>query len=540
MLSIDGLSLTIEDVAAVARPAHGRSVEVRLSEEARAKLADVRTFMTANWMTDDAPLIYSFNTGAGPFRDRRVLVSDMAEAQRRGILSHATGMGDPFAEDTTRAMMLLRANSIAANYSGARPEVIDLILKFLNAGLHPVVPQQGSVGASGDLAPLAHMTAAILGYQGSEIVYRGRRMPAAEAIGLAGFDPAFPLQPKDSSSLMNGSTTSLAVIALAVHDMARLLKTADIALALTMEALRAEKAAFDARLHRARPHVGQATVARNILKIVGDSSRCSQDARSVVFPDEARSPGAPAPQRVQDVYSVRCAPQVHGPAREALAYARGIVDVELNSSTDNPLVIAEAEGYVALSGGHFHGQYLAQAADLLGIALADLGAISERRMARLIDPAMSFGLPRNLVSGKPGLNTGYATVECAMTALVMENRHLATPGSVDTIPGKGNVEDHVSNSTWATRKLAQILRNAEQVVACELLLSAQALSLVEGIADGYPIGSGSAAAMAAIREVIPACLDGDRLFALEMRQALDLVRSGRILDAVESVTGPLE
>ena len=497
--------------------------------------------MAAHWMTDDAPLIYSFNTGSGPFRDRRILVEDMAEAQKLGILSHATGMGEPFSEEATRAMMLLRVNSIASNYSGARAEVIDRILDFLNAGLLPVIPQQGSVGASGDLAPLAHMSAAILGYEGAEIIFEGRRLPAHEAIAAAEFTTDFPLAPKDASAMMNGSTTSLALMALAVHDAANLMKLADIALAMTLEALRGEKAAFDPRIHAARPHAGQAKVARNVLRVLGTSARCSEAARQVQFPDEARDPGTPPPPRIQDVYSLRCAPQVHGPARQAIDYATGIVEVEINSATDNPLIFPdEAEGFIALSGGHFHGQYIAQAADLVGIALTDVSSICERRLARLIDPGMSFGLPRNLLRGKPGLNTGYSTVQCAMSALVMENRHLATPGSVDSIPGKGNVEDHISNSTWCARKLGMIVRNAQQVVAGELLMAAQALSLVEDLASDHPVGAGTAAALAAIRDVIPAALDGDRFYSLEMKQALDLVQSGQVLSAVEAAIGELE
>ena len=244
---------------------------------------------------------------------------------------------------------------------------------------------------------------------------------------------------------------------------------------------------------------------------------------------------------MQDVYSLRCAPQVHGPAVEAIEYAERILATEINAATDNPLIFADgAGGYVSISGGHFHGQYMAQALDFLGIAVADLGAIAERRLARLIDPAMSYGLPRNLLAGKRGLNTGYATVQCSMSALVMENRSLATPGSVDSIPGKGNAEDHVSNSTWCGRKARVIVENAEQIVAGELLMAAQALTLVEPIAGDFPVGKGTRAALDAIRAAIPPALEGDRWYATEMRQALELVRSGAVVDAVEAAVGALE
>ena len=261
---------------------------------------------------------------------------------------------------------------------------------------------------------------------------------------------------------------------------------------LSLEAMRGELAAFDPRVHKARPHPGQARVARNLLRILEGTKRCSQAARDVVFPDEPRQPGQPASPRVQDVYSLRCTPQVHGPAVEAVEYVERIVGTEINSATDNPLIFDDGKGgYVSISGGHFHGQYMAQAMDFLAIAMADLGSISERRLARLIDPTMSYGLPRNLLAGKRGLNTGFATVQCSMSALVMENRGLATPGSVDSIPGKSNAEDHVSNSTWCGRKARTIVENVEQIVAGELLMAAQALTLVEPIAKDYPLGKGS-------------------------------------------------
>jgi histidine ammonia-lyase len=375
----------------------------------------------------------------------------------------------------------------------------------------------------------------------AEMVYQGRRMPAREAIALAGFEPDFDLGAKDASALINGSTVSLAVGVLAMHDARRIVKTANISLALSLEAMRCELAAFDPRVHAARPHPGQAAVARNVLKLIGDSRRCSEDARLTVYPDENRQPGKPPAPRVQDVYSLRCSPQVHGPVMQALGYVEGVMDTEINSATDNPLIFDDgADGYVSISGGHFHGQYVAQAMDLLALSMTDLGSICERRLARLVDPTLSYGLPRNLLAGKRGLNTGFATVQCSMSALVMENRTLSMPGSVDSIPGKSNAEDHVSNSTWCARKARTVVENVEMIVAGELLMASQALSLVEPIAGDNPIGSGSRAALDAIRAVIPPALDGDRWYATEMNQALALVRSGAVLQAVETAVGPLE
>lgn len=541
-VQLDGATLSIDAAVRVARPDRaGAFAAAELAPEARARIAATRDYIDRTWMHDDAPLMYAFNTGVGLFKDQRVLIDDMAAYQTKTVYAHATGVGEPFSEDVTRAMMLLRANAFASNYSGPRVELVERLLAFLNAGLHPVIPQKGSVGASGDLAPLAHLAGAVCGFAEAEMIYQGRRMPAREAIQAAGFAPEITLGAKDASALINGSTASLALGALAAHDARRLLKTVDIALCLSLEAMRGELAAFDPRVHRARPHPGQAKVARNVLRILDATARCSQAARDVIFPDEPRAPGTPAAPRVQDVYSLRCAPQVHGPAVEAVEYVERIIGTEMNSATDNPLIFDDgAGGYVSISGGHFHGQYVAQAMDLLAIAMADLASISERRLARLIDPTMSYGLPRNLLAGKRGLNTGFATVQCSMSALVMENRTLAMPGSVDSIPGKSNAEDHVSNSTWCGRKARTIVENAEQVVAGELLMAAQALSLVAPLTADFPLGRGTQAALDAIRAVIPPAIDGDRWYAAEMAQALDLVRSGDVVAAVEAVTGPLE
>ncbi|GEO15445.1 HAL/PAL/TAL family ammonia-lyase [Microvirga aerophila] len=541
-IKVDGIKLKIRDVARVARPnGNGRFEKAALHPEARERIAATRAFIDKTWMHDDAPLMYAFNTGVGLFKDQRVLIADMEEYQRKTVYAHATGVGEPFSEDVTRAMMLLRANAFASNYSGPRVELVERLIEFLNAGLHPVIPQRGSVGASGDLAPLAHMAGAVCGFAEAEMIYKGRRMPARDAIAKAGFSPDFELGAKDASALINGSTTSLALGALATYDARRILKHADIAMSLSLEAMRGELAAFDPRVHKARPHPGQARVARNLLRILDGTRRCSQAARDVVFPDEPRQPGTPASPRVQDVYSLRCTPQVHGPAVEAVEYVERIIGTEMNSATDNPLIFDDGQGsYVSISGGHFHGQYVAQAMDVLAIAMTDLGSISERRLARLVDPTMSYGLPRNLLAGKRGLNTGFATVQCSMSALVMENRSLSTPGSVDSIPGKSNAEDHISNSTWCGRKARSIVENVEQIVAGELLMAAQALTLVEPLAKDFPLGKGSQAAMEAIRAVIPPALDGDRWYATEMRQALDLVRSGAVVEAVESAIGSLE
>jgi histidine ammonia-lyase len=537
----DGERLTVDKVMRIVRPAaSGRFEKVSLAPKARARIIATRKLIDETLLTDDAPLIYAFNTGVGLFKDRRIAMADMAAYQRNTVYAHATGIGDALPEDAVRAMMLLRANAFASNYSGPRIEVVDRLVDCLNAGLHPVVPAKGSVGASGDLAPLAHMAGALCGFAEAEIFYRGKRMPAREAITKAGLTPELDLGAKDASALINGSTTSLALAVLALADAKRLIKAADVSLSLSLEAMRGERAAFDPRLHQARPHPGQAVTARNVLAITDGSERCSEAARLIVFPEESRAPGQKPPPRVQDVYSLRCAPQVHGPVREALAYIEGIVGREINSATDNPLIFEEGGSLRSISGGHFHGQYLAQAMDLLAIVMTDLASISERRLARLIDPSLSYGLPRNLLAGKQGLHTGFATVQCSMSALVMESRTLSMPASVDSIPGKSNAEDHVSNSTWAGRKARLVVANTEQVIAGEMLMAAQALSLVEPIAATSPIGKGSKAAMAAIRSRIAPALDGDRWYAAEMEAARAMVADGSIVAAVEAAVGALD
>jgi histidine ammonia-lyase len=541
-IRIDGRKLKAEQVIRVARPsAAGRFEKAALHPASREKLEHARAFIEANWLTDDAPLMYAFNTGVGLFKDQRVLIRDMGLYQSLVIKAHATGAGEPFPEDVVRATMLLRANAFASNFSGPTLAVVDRLLAFLNKGLHPVIPMKGSVGASGDLAPLAYLAGAIGSFPEAEIEYRGKRMPAPEAIRRAGLPVEVELGAKDASALINGSTVSLALGVLAAQDARRVAKAADIALALSLEAMRGELNAFRPPIHVARPHPGQQRSARNVMRVAGDSRRCSEAARLTVYPEENRAEGqAPAP-RVQDVYSIRCAPQVHGPVTDALGYVDGVLAVEMNSATDNPLMFEEGDGgYQVISGGNFHGQYVGQVMDLLALAMTDLGSISERRLARLIAPEMSYGLPRNLNAGRKGLNTGYATVQCSMSALVMECRSLSMPGSVDSIPGKGNGEDHVANSTWCARKARTVVENVEQIVAVEMLMAAQALSLVEERAKAHPIGTGSRAALDAIRQVIPPALDGDRWFHDEMHAALHLVRSGAVTAAVEAAVGALE
>jgi histidine ammonia-lyase len=543
VLELDGYSLTAAEVVAVAMPQQtdGAWREVRLSAKSRVKLRRTRDYIERKWMRPDAPPIYGFNTGLGKLKDSAIPVEQIRLFQAMLINSHSVGVGEHLSEEVVRATLLLRANALARGCSGLRPEVVDRLLAMLNAGVHPVIPQLGSVGASGDLAPLAHLAGAMVGHTRAEAFYNGRRTTARDALEAAAITPVvFELEAKEGLALVNGSTVSLAIAVLATHEARQTLANAEIALALSLEAMRGELAAFDPRIHAARPHPGQKRTAENVRQITEGSQRCSEEARQVALPDEGRLPAQTVPARVQDAYSLRCAPQVHGPVRDALDYIDQILATEINAATDNPLIFENDEGFEVLSGGNFHGQYLAQAMDLLAMAMADLGSISERRTYRMLDPTMSYGLPSNLVAELPGLNTGYSIAHSSMAALVTENKTLCWPASVDSVPTKSNQEDHVSNSTWAARKARTVVENVQQIVATELLIAAQGISVTEPRLGQFALGTGSRAAYAAIRGRIPAALEGDRWLHADLGAALDLVRSGAVRRAVEEVAGPLQ
>jgi histidine ammonia-lyase len=540
-LELDGNSLAAFEVVSVATAPKDHWPLVLLSAESRQRLATARQYVEDHWLRPGARPIYGFNTGVGKLKDSAIALEQIDLFQEMLVNSHSAGIGKPLPEDVVRAILVLRANTFARGCSGVRPELVDRLLELLNRGVHPVIPELGSVGASGDLAPLAHMAGTMVGHPRAEAFFDGKRIPAAEALGEAGIDPVqFKLGAKEGLALINGSTVSLAIAILAKHQAELALAHAEIALALSLEAMRGELAAFDPRVQEARPHPGQSKTADIVRRLTEGSQRCSESARQVALPDEGRLPAQTISARVQDAYSLRCAPQVHGPVRQALEYVESILATEINSSTDNPLIFESENGYEVLSGGNFHGQYLAQAMDLLAMALTDLGSISERRTHRLLDPTMSYGLPSNLVAKLPGLNTGYSIAHCAMAALVAENKTLCWPASVDSIPTKSNQEDHVSNSTWSARKARTVIDNVQQIVATEMLMAAQAISVTEPLLKPFSLGRGSAVALAALRERIPAALEGDRWLHADLVAALELLRDGPVLRAVEQAIGPIQ
>ena len=439
-------------------------------------------------------------------------------------------------------------NAFASNHSGVRLVMVDRLLDMLNHDITPIVASKGSVRASGDLAPLALMAGAMMGMPESKVEYEGEVLSAAAAFDRAGLAPTLDVQAKDATALINGATASLAYAVLAAHDARALLSSATVSLALSLEALRADVACFQDRVMLARPDKGQRRVAASIRKLIENSARCTEPARQIVLwgTPNAESSTVGLPQnpplapRIQDAYSLRCAPQVHGPVLDALDYIDGILQTEMNSATDNPLIFPEDDVYEIVSAGHFHGQYIAQAMDLLALVVTDLSAICDRRSSRLIDPACNFGLPANLIAERPGVNSGFPTVQSMGTGLVLENMGLCSPASATSLPAKGNTEDHISNSCFAARRSRTVVQNAQAVVTVELLLAAQALDLSERNLKQFALGGGSQVALKAIRAVVPATWGEDRWVHDDLDTLKKAVVDGSILAAVEAAVGSLD
>ena len=449
--------------------------------------------------------MYGVNTGFGDLATVRVAHADQRALQLNLIRSHAVGLGAPLPEDVVRAILLLRANTLAAGRSGVRTQVIELLLGMLDSGVHPVIPKHGSVGASGDLAPLAHAALVLVGE--GEAFLGGRRMPGAEALKKAGLKP-IELGPKEGVALINGTQVMTAIGCLALHDAEILATTADVIGALSAEALRATDAAWDERLNAARPHPGQTVVAANLRVLMTGSP----NVQSHKVGDT----------RVQDPYSIRCMPQVHGASRDALSYVRRTLETEINSVTDNPLVFADERRVV--SGGNFHGQPVAIALDTAAIAVAELADISEARIDRMTNGHTS-GLPPFLTS-EPGTNSGFMVAQYTAAALVTENRIRSFPAAVESLPTSAGMEDHVSMGTHAAHKLAAIVRNTRDVLAIEALCAAQGLDLL-----GATAAPGVEEARRVIREHVPA-LARDRVLAPDVERTADVIARELLLAAV--------
>ncbi len=502
---IDGESLTLEGLEAVA----ARGATVGLAEGARGKMAASRAALEAR-LGAGRP-IYGVNTGFGSLSDVTIGPSQVGPLQVNLLRSHAFGVGDPTGPEGTRATILLRANALAKGYSAVRPAIVDALLALLNRRVHPVIPEKGSVGASGDLAPLAHLALVLIGE--GEAVHEGRHLPGAQALAAAGLAP-LTLQAKEGLALVNGTCFSAGLGALALLRAERLARTADVAGAMSLDALRGTPAAFDPRVHRVRPHPGHDACAANLVRLL-EGSAIRESHRDC--------------PRVQDPYSLRCMPQVHGASRAAFAFARRALEIEANAATDNPLVFEDGDVVMA---GNFHGQPVGLALDVLGLGLAELGAIAERRVDTLMDTHRS-GLPPFLAQD-PGLNSGLMLAQVTAAALASENKRLAAPASVDSIPTSAEKEDHVSMSAEAARKALALCENVETILAIELLCACQGLEFLLPLRSGR----GLAAARRLIRHHV-APLTADRAMTADLEAIRRLVEGGALLRAVEAAIGRL-
>jgi histidine ammonia-lyase len=508
-VAIGSSGVSAHDVVAVAR----LGTRVTFTDEALAAMA--RSAAIVEQLARSEQPVYGVSTGFGSLATTAIAAERRAEMQRALVRSHAAGMGDPVEREVVRAMLFLRARSLGLGRSGTRPLVAETIAAVLNAGLAPVVPEHGSLGASGDLAPLAHCALALIG-EGEVDDRAGRRRPAAEALAEAGIEPIV-LTAKEGLALVNGTDGVLGMLVLALHDLHALLRLLDVAAAMSVEALLGTDRAFADDLQALRPQPGQRTSAANLRRLL--------EASPIVASHRENDP------RVQDAYSLRCAPQVHGAARDALAYAETIAGHELVAAIDNPMVLPDGR---IESCGNFHGAPLGYACDLLAIAVADIGSMSERRTDRLLDPTRSQGLPPFLAV-EPGVNSGLMLAQYTQAAMVAENRRLAVPASVDSLPTSAGQEDHVSMAWGAARKLRIAIRNLRRIVAVELVSAGRALDLRRPLAPA----PGTGAALASLRKHVPGP-GPDRSLAPELAAAEAVLESGELLDAVEGVVGPLD
>jgi histidine ammonia-lyase len=472
-MEIDGASLTLEQTAQVADGA-----TVSLADTARARIERARRFVED--IVARGEVVYGINTGFGALSDVTIPHEKLRELQVNLVRSHSCGVGEPLPERVVRAMMLQRANVLAKGYSGCRIEVVETLLQMLNQRVHPIIPSRGSVGASGDLAPLAHLALVAIGE--GEASYNGHRLSGAEAMKVANI-PVLSLEAKEGLALLNGTQAMTAVGGLALLDAERLADAADVAGAMSLEALRGTPVAFDHKIHEVRPHPGQIKSARRLRELI-EASEIRESHRDHSIDT-----------RVQDAYAIRCMPQVHGAVRDSIAHARRILEIEINSATDNPLIFAEA-GEV-LSGGNFHGEPIALTLDYAAVAIADLGTISERRVERLVNPDLS-GLPAFLTPN-PGMNSGLMIAQIVAASLIAENNVLAHPASVTNLPTSGNKEDHVSMGMTSAIKFAQVVRNVEIIIAIELMCAAQGLDFLKPLKPGPRL----AEAYSRVRALVP-------------------------------------
>ncbi|MEI6858128.1 histidine ammonia-lyase [Psychrilyobacter sp.] len=504
---IDNQKLFIEDIVNVAR----FNFKVKLGDDAKKSINTARAIVDK--FVAEGRVSYGITTGFGKFSDVVISKEEANDLQRNLIISHACGVGEPFAEEIVRAMMVLRVNSLTKGHSGIRLLTVEKLIELLNKEVHPVVPEKGSLGASGDLAPLSHMVLTMLGL--GEAFYKGERMDSIEALELAVIEPLPYLTSKEGLALINGTQAMTAVGVLTIYDALNLSKIADIAGALTMEALTGIKCALDPRVHEIRGHSGQIDTAKNLLNLIEGSKMITKQGDL----------------RVQDAYVLRCMPQIHGASKDALRFIKEKIEIEVNAVTDNPLIFPETEE--SISAGNFHGQPMALPLDYMGIALAELANVSERRLERLVNPALSNGLPAFLTKFG-GVHSGFMIVQYSAASIVSENKILAHPASVDSIPSSANQEDHVSMGTIAGRKAREIMKNARHVIAMEIFGACQAIDLRE---DNF-LGKGTEIAYNFIREDIK-FINEDVVMYKNINKCYELISNKKMIDRVEEAVGEL-
>lgn len=503
-VDIDGEGLTIEDVHRVAREYE----EVRLDEKNREKIRASRNIVEESIESEDD--IYGINTGFGDLANVKIPEDRIEELQENLVRSHASGVGDALEEDVVRGTMLLRINTLSKGYSGVRLKVIEHLIEMLNRRVHPVIPSKGSVGASGDLAPLAHMSLVLIGE--GEAYHEGEKLSAKKALSRVGLEPS-QLKAKEGLALLNGTQVMTAIGALSARDGRQLLKAAQIASGMSLEALKGTDAVFDDRIHEVRPHPGQKRCAENMKKLTAESEIIESHSDC---------------DRVQDPYTLRCIPQVYGAAEDALDHVEKVLKVEMNSANDNPLVFPNGD---VISGGNFHGQPIALVEDFFGSAMAEIGDISERTTDKLMHHAES-GLPRFLTEDS-GLNSGLMVAQYTAASLVSENKVLSHPASVDSIPTSAGQEDHVSMGTISARTSKDILKNVEYVVAIELISAAQALEFHD-----LDPGRGVKTASEVIRRQVEP-LERDRSLSRDIERVRKMIKNGELIERVEEEIGPL-
>ncbi len=506
---LTGTNLTLHDVASIARATPG---QVALTIAPKSWEAMQRSRQVVLDIVKRGKPVYGINTGFGALASKQIEANDLAQLQYNLVRSHCTGVGSAFSREATRAIMVARANCLIQGFSGVTPDVVKLILDMLNHGITPVVPEKGSVGASGDLAPLSHVALALIGE--GEVEWRGKLVRADFALDQLKLKPA-QLGPKDGLALINGTSVMLALGALAVVDAERLMKQADVVGCLTLDAVRGTPSAFDERISRLKPQPGQVEVSSNLLKIIHGSQIIHSH---------------PEDGKVQDPYSLRCMPQVHGACRQTLRHAKEVLTTELNSVTDNPLVFADTGDVV--SGGNFHGEALALVLDYLAMGLAEICSIAERRVEKMMNPHFS-DLPAFLTANS-GLNSGLMIAHVTMAALASENKGLCHPASVDSIPTSTDKEDHVSMGVTAGRKLLEVVRNTEHCLAIELLCNTQGLEFLRPLKTSPALEN----VISLVRRHV-APIGQDRVFHKDIEWLTRLMQSGEILAEVERATGPL-